>query len=303
MSRKIKTSTSQKVFQVFNYIFLIGFTLMCIYPFWYVIIYSLSDGSKMAGHNPVFLPKGFTLANYKDIFKLPGFFSALSISVLRTAVGTFLSVLACSFLGYAFTKQEIPARKFWYRSLILTMYVSGGMISTFIVIKSYGLLNNFWVYVLPGMISAYNVILIKTFIEQLPASLEESAMLDGAGPLTIFFKIILPLAKPIVATVAVFVAVGQWNSWFDNLIYTRGNDNLTTLQYLLYNYLNEAQRIADQIKNSNSGTTDVSAMMNAISSKGIRMTITVLAALPIFVVYPFMQKYFVKGISIGAVKG
>ena len=124
----------------------------------------------------------------------------------------------------------MPFRKFLYRFLILTMYISGGMIASYIVMKSYGLLNNFWVYILPMMISAYNIVLIKTFVEQLPASLEESARLDGAGYLTVFTKLILPLSKPIIATVAVFVAVGQWNSWFDNHIYTRGNDSLTTLQ-------------------------------------------------------------------------
>ncbi len=189
-----------------------------------------------------------------------------------------------------------------YRFLILTMYVNGGMISTFIVIKSYGLLNNFWVYILPMLISAYNIVLIKTYVEQLPQSLEESARLDGAGYVRVFTAIILPLSKPIIATVAVFVAVGQWNSWFDNHIYTRGTESLTTLQYLLYNYLNEAQRLAEQIKNSvNSG--GISQMVSTISSKGVRMTITVLASLPIFLVYPFMQKYFVKGIMVGAVKG
>lgn len=196
----------------------------------------------------------------------------------------------------------MPARKWVYRFLILTMYVNGGMISTFIVIKSYGLLNNFWVYILPMLISAYNIVLIKTYVEQLPQSLEESARLDGAGYVRVFTAIILPLSKPIIATVAVFVAVGQWNSWFDNHIYTRGTESLTTLQYLLYNYLNEAQRLAEQIKNSvNSG--GISQMVSTISSKGVRMTITVLASLPIFLVYPFMQKYFVKGIMVGAVKG
>ena len=210
--------------------------------------------------------------------------------------------MSCSFLGYLFTKNEMPARKWVYRFLILTMYINGGMISTFIVIKSYGLLNNFWVYILPLLVSAYNIVLIKTYVEQLPQSLEESARLDGAGYIKVFTAIILPLSKPIIATVAVFVAVGQWNSWFDNHIYTRGAESLTTLQYLLYNYLNEAQRLADQIKNSVNGG-DISQMMSNISSKGIRMTITVLASLPIFMIYPFMQKHFVKGIMVGAVKG
>lgn len=224
------------------------------------------------------------------------------MSVLRTVVGTGLSVFCCSFLAYLFTKDKMPARKILYRFVVFTMYISGGMIATYIVMKSYGLLNNFWVYILPTMISAYNMILIKTYIEQLPPALEESAALDGAGYITCFFKIILPLCKPIIATVVVFVAVGQWNSWFDNHIYTRANESLTTLQYLLYNYLNEAQRLAEQLKTASSGA-DMTQAMAAISPKGIRMTITVLASLPIFALYPFMQKYFSKGIMVGAVKG
>lgn len=299
---KIQTSASRKVFQVFNYLLMLGIAFICIYPFWYIIIYTFSEARLADVNPPVFLPRGFSLSNYKDIFELNGFFHSLFISVLRTVVGTFASVLSCSFLGYLFTKEEMPARKLMYRFLILTMYVSGGMIATYIVVKSYGLLNNFWVYILPMLISAYNIVLIKTFVEQLPASLEESAKLDGAGYMTVFTKIILPLSKPIIATVAVFVAVNHWNSWFDNHIYARGNESLTTLQYLLYNYLNEAQRLADQIKNT-TNAAGMSQISTSISPKGVRMTITVLASLPIFMVYPFMQKYFVKGIMVGAVKG
>ncbi len=299
---KIKESPSRRVFVVFNYILLFMITFICIYPFWYIVIYTLSNGSVVDINPPVFLPRGFSLQNYKDIFALDGFFHSLFISVLRTVIGTVLSVLSCTFLGYLFTKEEMPLRKLLYRFLIVTMYINGGIISTYIVIKSYGLLNNFWVYIVPMLISAYNIVLIKTYVEQLPAALEESAKLDGAGYLTVFLKIILPLSKPIVATVAVFVAVGHWNSWFDNHIYTRGAENLQTLQYLLYKYLNEAQRVANQIKNA----TTAGSMNNltaSISTKGVRMTITVLASLPIFMVYPFMQKYFVKGIMVGAVKG
>ena len=300
--KKSKTSMSRKIFLLCNYLLMLLITFICIYPFWYIIIYSFSEPGLVDVNPPVFLPRGFSFSNYRDIFELQGFFHALLISVLRTVLGTAGAVLSCSFLGYLFTKNEMPARKWVYRFLILTMYVNGGMISTFIVIKSYGLLNNFWVYILPMLISAYNIVLIKTYVEQLPQSLEESARLDGVGYVRVFTAIILPLSKPIIATVAVFVAVGQWNSWFDNHIYTRGTESLTTLQYLLYNYLNEAQRLAEQIKNSvNSG--GISQMVSTISSKGVRMTITVLASLPIFLVYPFMQKYFVKGIMVGAVKG
>lgn len=302
MNNYIKVSVSRRIFQIFNYILLLGITVMCIYPFWYVVIYTFSDPLQVGANPPVLLPSGFSLSNYKQILTLNGFFPSLFISIVRTVVGTVLSVISCSFLGYLFSKENMPFRKLLYRFLIVTMYISGGMIATYIVIKSYGLLNTFWVYVLPGMISAYNVVLIKTYVEALPPSLEESARLDGAGYLTIFSRIIMPLSKPIIATVAVFVAVGQWNSWFDNHIYTRANESLTTLQYFLYNYLNESQRLAEQLRNVSS-TTDVSMLMQQISSKGIRMTITVLAALPIFMVYPFMQKYFVKGIMVGAVKG
>ena len=302
MKRQIKSSASRRIFQVFNYIFLLLITIICIYPFWYVVIYTLSDSSKIGEIPPVLIPTGFSIENYVQILTLKGFLPAFGISVARTLAGTILSVGSCSFLGYLFSKENMPFRKFLYRFLILTMYISGGMIATYIVIKSYGMLNSFMVYIIPGMISAYNVVLIKTYVESLPASLEESAKLDGAGIVTVFTKIIFPLSKPIIATVAVFVAVGQWNSWFDNHIYTRGTESLKTLQYLLYNYLNEAQRIAEQLRNATSGV-DAGTLMQQISSKGIRMSITVLAALPIFLVYPFMQKYFVKGIMVGAVKG
>ena len=277
---KIKPSKSRIAFQIFNYTLMLLATFVCVYPFWYIVIYTFSDAAKAGIKNPVFLPRG----------------------VLRTVVGTVAAVLVCSFLGYMFTKEEMPGRKFMYRFLVMTMYINGGLISTFIVMKSYGLLNTFWIYILPMMISAYNIVLIKTYMESLPASLEESAMLDGAGYIKVFTSIILPLSKPIIATVAVFVAVGHWNSWFDNHIYTRGESSLTTLQYLLYNYLNESQRLAEQIKNT-SNLSSIENAMGTISPKGVRMTITVLASLPIFMVYPFMQKYFVKGIMIGAVKG
>lgn len=299
---KIKESRSRIAFQIFNYLLMLLITFICIYPFWHIVVYTFSKDSLVVTNPPVLLPRGFTLENYKNILEISGIFPAFLVSVLRTLVGTLAAVISCSFLGFLFTKEEMPFRKFLYRFLILTMYINGGMIASYIVMKSYGLLNTFWVYILPMTISAYNIVLIKTYMEQLPPSLEESAKLDGAGYITVFTKIILPLSKPIIATVAVFVAVGHWNAWFDNHIYTRGNENLTTLQYLLYNYLNEAQRLAEQVKNA-SGTAGIAQMQEAISPKGIRMTITVIASLPIFLVYPFMQKYFVKGIMVGAVKG
>ena len=181
----------------------------------------------------------------------------------------------------------------------MTMYVSGGMIPTYLVYKSYGLLNSFWVYIIPSMMSAYYVILIKTFIEQIPASLEESAYLDGAGYLTVLVKIIFPMAKPIAATIAVYAAVHQWNAWFDNHIYAFGKKSITTLQYLLYQYLQQAERLIREMEKTNQ-EFDVE---NILTPFGVRMAVTFITVVPILLVYPFLQRYIVKGIMIGAVKG
>jgi multiple sugar transport system permease protein/putative aldouronate transport system permease protein len=294
--KKSKINLSRILFLVVNHILFGIIIVMCIYPVWFILISSFSNTSGVSG---VLLPKGFSLVNYVNVIKIKGVFQAFGVSVLRTVTGTLCTVITSMFLGYLFTKEKMPFRKFMYRGLIITMYVSGGIIPTYLVIRSYGLLNNFWVYILPGMASAYYIILIKTFIEQLPVSVEESAMLDGAGILTIFFKIIIPMSMPIAATIAVFAGVGQWNSWFDNHIYAFQNKNLTTLQYLLYNFLKEAEILVRQMAES-SVDMDISKML---TPRGIRMTVTMVTITPVLFIYPFMQRYFVKGIMIGAVKG
>ncbi|MDD6032438.1 MAG: carbohydrate ABC transporter permease [Oscillospiraceae bacterium] len=297
-----KKSLSRTVFNILNYSFFTLFTLLCIYPFWYVICYSLSIPERATNEGVSFWPVGFTLTNFQQVFALNGLFHALLISVLRTVIGTLCTVVTCMWLGYVFTKEKMPARKFFYRFMIITMYIGGGMIPTYLVYRAYGLLNKFAVYILPAMVSAYYVILIKTFVEQLPPSLEESAVIDGAGPLTIFFRIILPLSMPIAATIAIFTAVGQWNSWFDNHIYTFSNQNLTTLQYMLYNYLNEASRLAAELKNNPNMAAQINRQ-NVLTPNSVRMTITMITVLPVLLIYPFFQRYIVKGIMIGAVKG
>jgi multiple sugar transport system permease protein/putative aldouronate transport system permease protein len=242
---------------------------------------------------------GFTFDNYKNVFALNGVGHAILVSVARTASGTALTVFCCMFAGYIFSKQDIPGRKFFYRMLVITMYLSAGLIPRFLVYRAYGLLNTFWVFIIPSMISAYNVILIKTYIEQLPASIEESAKIDGAGTLTIFFKIILPMSLPIAATIAIFAAVGQWNSWFDNHIYAYANKNLMTLQYMLYRYLTEAERLLNEIAEQSMITENVIVL----TPWNIRMTVTMVTVIPVLLIYPFLQRYFIKGIVVGAVKG
>lgn len=289
---------------IINILVLLLFAFICLYPFWYIFIGTISNPN-IPVRSILFLPKDVTLFNYIEVFKSRGLLPSMGISIARTIIGTVLAVLLNAFLAYLFTLKQMPGRKFFYRFVIVTMYVSGGLIPTFLTFKTYGLTNNFMVYVVPGAISAFNVVLIKTFIESgISESLSESAVLDGAGPLTIFTRIIFPLSMPIVATIALFAAVGQWNSWFDNMVYTSGRSELMTLQYLLYRKLNEANVLAQAARSGS--VSDVGRLLledKVLTPDSIRMTITMIATLPIFCVYPFVQKYFVKGIMIGAVKG
>lgn len=294
---KIKRSKSRIVFSFCNGCFFMLFILLCAYPIWYILIQSLS-GSIVSG-KAVFVPYRFTLDNYRQVFALQGVFHAFLISVLRTVIGAGLSITCCMLLGYLFSKEDMPFRKFLYRMLVITMYVSGGLIPTYLTIKTYGLLNNFWVYILPMMISAYYVILIKTYVEQLPPSVEESAMLDGAGTLTIFARIIVPMSLPILATIAVYACVAQWNAWFDNRIYNFRTENLTTMQYMLYKYLSEAERLSQMLAIS---SQDNEAHIK-LTPQGVRMTVTMITVIPVLLIYPILQRFFIKGIMIGAVKG
>ena len=207
-------------------------------------------------------------------------------------------MLGASYMAFCFTKQKMWAKKFWYRFVVVTMYFSAGMIPVYLNIKMLGLLDTFWVYIIPGMFPVYNMILVKTFMESIPPSLEESAEIDGAGFLTRYFRIALPLSLPIIATVALFSMVGQWNSFMDTLLYIR-DYNLYTLQYILYEYLNESESLAQMAQEG----MDMSNAAQNMTPTSMRLTITVIVTLPIMLVYPFMQRYFVEGIMIGAVKG
>ena len=296
----MKAVLSRKTFNIFNYSLFIIIIFLCIYPFWYVFIYSISDPAAIAQNTVTLVPESFSLLNYYKVFQIQGIFNAFSISVLRTVIGSSVTMFACMLLGYLFTKQNMPFRSFLYRMVIVTIYISGGLIPTYLVFKAYGLLNTFAVYILPSVIQAYYIMLIKTYIEQIPPSMEESAMLDGANIWIVFFRIIMPLSLPIAATVVIFSAVGQWNAWVDNYIYTFSDKSLTTLQLILYNFVSETETLIKQIQQSNSG---INEMRNMLTPMGVRMTVTVVAVLPIIAVYPFLQRYFIKGIMLGGVKG
>ncbi len=286
------------IFDIFNYIFLGLFMCICIYPFYYVVIYSFSN-PVMDMQKVIFWPVGFSLATYKGIFQLNDIFQAFFISASRTVMGTGTTLFCTSLFAYIITKNELYFRKIIYRFLIITMYLNAGLIPWYLTMKAYGLQNNFLLYVLGGALPAFYVILIKTYIESLPVSIEESAMIDGAGYLKTYSQIILPLSKPILATIAVYTAVGQWNSWNDNYFLVT-NSRLNTIQLVLYNYLNQANSFQ-----ANMTTNDVTArgVQNLITPQTVRMCITVIATVPILFTYPFMQKFYVKGIMMGAVKG
>ncbi len=298
----MKRTRSEVVFDVLNYIFLSLFALLCIYPFYYIVMYSLSDPLAAAKGEALLWPAGFNLENYKLLLKDSEIYTAFFVSVARTVLGTAITVLCSSFVAYMLTNKLLPFKRFFYRMIVATMYFNAGLIPYYLLIGELGLKDSFLVYIIPGAISAYYVILIRTYINEMPYELQESAMLDGAGIVTIYRKIIFPLSTPILATVSVFAAVGQWNSWFDNMLYIT-NHKLDTLQYILYRYLAGAQAIA-MVARESANISDVGqSMASAATPMSIQMTTTVIVVIPIFFVYPFFQKFFTKGIMLGAVKG
>lgn len=287
-------------FYIANYLIFTLFTLICVFPFYYIFINTISDNHLVATGKILFLPVGIQFENYRQIFQLRGLANAALISVLRTVLGTIFTLVGSCFLGYTLSKPEMWRRKFWYRFVIVTMYFNAGLIPWYVTMKNLGLTNNFWAYVLPGIVSPFFLILFKTYTESIAASLEESAALDGAGYLVRFFRIILPLATPIIATIAVFASVGQWNAFLDT-VFLMKQAKFFTLQYVLYQYLNEVNAIAATLRNSPTAQhLDPSKLLTPVS---IRMTISMVVVLPILCVYPFFQRFFVKGIMIGAVKG
>lgn len=287
--------------KAFNIVFYTIFSIIffiCIYPFFYMFLVSISDSTEAMRHTITFWPLKPTLQNYLEVFKLNGLFNAFMVSVARTVIGTAITLFFTSIIAYTFTKKELVGRKILYRFVMVSMYCQAGIIPWYLVMRAIGMKDNPLVYVLPGAVMAYGLILIKTYIENIPPALEESAMIDGAGYFTIFIKIILPICKPVLAAVVVFTAVGQWNSWMDNLLLVT-NPKLQTLQLTLLTFLKQSEAIATQAKAN--GVNSVSSYI--ITPNTVRITVTMVATLPILIVYPLVQKYFVSGILVGSVKG
>ncbi len=293
----IRITAGERTANILIMVFLLLFVAICVYPFYYVIIYSISD-STAAASGLYLWPSKLDFSTYALIFRKGEMQSAFLVSIARPALGTGRGVLCTAALAGVFTKRELGCRRFLYRMVVFTMYLSAGLIPWYITMKTYGLQNNFLLYVIPGAVNAYYMILVKTYIEQLPPALEESAELDGAGTITVFWRIILPLCKPIIATIAIYCAVGQWNSWTDNYFLVT-DTRLQTVQLILYRNLTNAQAIANAMKNTATGNMPVTA----ITPQSVQMAVVVIAVVPIMLVYPMLQKHFTKGIMMGAVKG
>lgn len=288
------------IFDIINHIVFGLFTLLCIFPFYYLFINTISDNNLVARGLINFYPKGIHLNNYIALKNVNDLFSSFGVTVARTVLGTALMVACSGFAGYLVTKQKLWKRSFWYRFIVITMYFNAGLIPWFLNMMMLGLTNNFWAYIIPGIVAPYNIILVKTYIESLPAELEEAALIDGAGFFTVFVKIIWPLSKPILATIAIFGAVGNWNSFQDSLLLMQETPKLYTLQHRLYDYLNSTTNLGALASGAGGSSPITSNMTNSVV---VKYTIAMATIIPVLCVYPIMQKYFVKGITLGGVKG
>lgn len=296
---KIKNSNSlEKAFDIFIHVFLILVAIVTLYPFLNVLAISLNDSTDALRGGIYLIPRKFTFRNYLEVLNYGSIPIAFRNSVLRTIIGTFLGLIFTAMVAYTISRKDFVARKFVSTLFLITMYVSGGLIPGYMLIRNLNLIGTFWVYIIPMLISPFNLFLIRSYIDGIPESLTESAMIDGANDLTIFFKIIFPLLKPVLATVGLMIAVGHWNSWFDVYLYSLNKPGLSTLQFELQKILQNASATASQAANMNPELAQ-----DIVYPQTIRMTITIVASLPIIMVYPFIQKYFVQGLTIGAVKG
>lgn len=292
---KKKTSLSDRIFVICNVIFMIAFVIITLYPVLNTLAISFNDGTDALRGGIYLIPRKFTLKNYITVLQKDNLIAGAIVTVARTVIGTLLALVSNAILAFIVSRKRFLFSKqvslFW----VITMYVNGGMIPIFLLYKSLGLTNSFWVYVIPGMVSAFNMLVIRTYMNGIPDSLEESAQLDGAGYTTIFVKIISPLCKPVYATVALFVAVGQWNSWFDAMLYNRMSDNLTTLQY-------ELMKLLSSVTNQGTSAEAMKNSTGTVTPTSVRAAATIVTMLPIICIYPFLQQYFVAGLTLGGVK-
>lgn len=292
--KNMKRSFGEKAFDVFNVVFLTMFAAICLYPFIYILALSFNDGTDAMKGGIYFFPRMFTLDNYETIFKDKRLLNSLGITIFRTVVGTVLGVALNTLYAYAISKPDLPFRRFFNWLIVIPMYFGSSLIPYYIICQKLHLINNVWVYIIPWAITPFHIMLLRIAIKDLPASLEESAELDGASYPMIFVKIILPLIVPAIATVALLSGLFHWNDWFDGTVMTN-KSSLWPLQTLLLNIIQGADM-------SSFMKTGHTLRKVSITTESVKMAMLVFTVLPIFMIYPFAQKYFIRGMMVGSVK-
>jgi len=297
---RYKSSIGEIIFKIFNGVFFTAFTILCIFPFYYLFINTISDNSLVMAGRINLIPRGIHFSNYTALLNVGELGVSAIITTARTVIGTTFTVLASGFVGYLVTKNAMLGRKIVYRFIIATMFFNAGLIPWFMNLSMLGLTNTFMGYIIPSIVAPFNIILVKTYVESLPAEMEESAFMDGAGYTRVFIQLILPLSKPILATIAVFAAVGHWNAFMDSIILMGSAPNLWTLMHRLHIYLNTTSNLGVLMQG---GRLTDQQIAQALNNRVISLTVAMAITLPILFVYPFAQKYFQKGLMLGAVKG
>jgi len=295
----MKKSVGELIFSIINYLLLLLLSFSIVFPFWRIVVLSLNNGTDSMRGGVNFWPRVFTLDNYSVIFARSEIIDAYLITIARTAIGTVLSVFLMSLMAYGLSKKFLRGRQVVNIMMLITMFFSGGLIPFYLLLKDLHMLNTLWVYIIPSIYSAWYIILFRAFFQQLPPALEESAKLDGANDLIVYFKIVVPLSLPIFATIALFVAVGHWNDWYSGAVFVQ-NPKLIPLQTLLMNIIREN----DSTKLIAGGVAELANdKMKSVTSTSVKMATLVATILPIVCLYPFLQKYFVKGVMVGSIKG
>lgn len=293
---KPRLTVGSAAFSILNYAGLALLGAVTLYPFLNLLALSLNDSLDALKGGIYLLPRKLTWDNYALMFANDQLFGSFIRSVARTVIGTALGILCTSLFAFALSCKEFIWRKGLNTLLIVTLYVNGGLIPVYLLMKNLHLTNSFLVYILPLLMSGFHVIIVRSYFEQLPEGLTESAKIDGAGYMTTLFRIVLPISLPVLATIALFTAVMHWNSWFDNYLYNSRDPNLSVLQYEMMKVLLDSSMQAGPAQHVDENT------VKAVSPQSVRATMTIIVTLPILLVYPFLQRYFIQGMTIGAMK-
>jgi putative aldouronate transport system permease protein len=290
-----RKTAGEAVFDAVNNLLMLIICFVTLYPIWYVLVHSFNDGADAMQGGIFWVPRVFSMDNYRAVFASSGIMTAMGVTVAKTLVGTVVHVFFTAMVAYAYSRRELIGRRFYMIVGTITLFFGGGLIPTYLLIRDLGLLDSFWVYIIPAMFSFFDLIIFVSFFRELPDALEEAAKMDGANDFKIFYSIVLPCSMPVVATIALFHGVYQWNDYFTGMIYIN-DTNLQPIQTFLYRVV--AQSSSNQMMAAAPGIT-----AQTVTSQSIKLATMVVTTLPIVLAYPFLQKYFVKGLMIGSIKG